>query len=124
MVYPVFPKPRWRIFNTRGSKKTLDFGMRPSAICHTTQRDAAQRTIESRTWRKNMPGIVHSFKKVTRLEIVWRNSNPVRRYLRRHCFKRTDERTLYLSLEFVGDGPTGYWTTLSGLEVVLGGRMA
>jgi hypothetical protein len=71
-----------------------------------------------------MLGVISEFRRVAAMEIVWRNPNAVRRYRRRHSFKRTGERTLYLLQEFVGDGPTGYWTTLSGLEVVLGGRIA
>lgn len=57
------------------------------------------------------------------MEIVWRNPNAVRRHLRRHSFERAGERARYILQEFVEDGQTGYWTTLSGLEVV-GGRMA
>ena len=71
-----------------------------------------------------MLGIVDSFKKVTRLEIVWRNPNAVRHHRRRHSIERAGERARYLLQEFVEDGPTGYWTTLSGFEVVLGGRVA
>lgn len=59
----------------------------------------------------------------TNLEIVWRNPKPVPQR-RRHSFERVDGRALYILEEFVEDGHFGYWATISGLEVVLGGRAA
>jgi len=70
-----------------------------------------------------MLGVMTGFTRVAAMEIVWRNPNAVRRHLRRHSFERAGERARYILQEFVEDGQTGYWTTLSGLEVV-GGRMA
>ena len=71
-----------------------------------------------------MLGVITGFSGVAAMEIVWRNPNAVRRHRRRHSFERAGERARYILQEFVEDGQTGYWTTLSGLEVVLGGRIA
>jgi hypothetical protein len=71
-----------------------------------------------------MLGVITGFKGVAAIEIVWRNPNAVRRLRRRHSFERAGERVRYILQEFVEDGPTSYWTTLAGLEVVLGGRIA
>jgi hypothetical protein len=61
---------------------------------------------------------------VASMEIAWRNPKQVRQNPRRHTFEHAGERALYILQEFVEDGQTGYWTTLSGLEVVVGGRAA
>jgi hypothetical protein len=58
------------------------------------------------------------------LEIVWRNPERMRSHRRRHSFECTGERTLYILQEFVEDGQAGHWTTISDLEVVVGGRAA
>jgi hypothetical protein len=71
-----------------------------------------------------MLGVISGFRGVAAMEIVWRNPNAVRRQRRRHSFERAGKRVRYILQEFVEDGQTGYWTTLSGLEVVLGGRIA
>ncbi|HWY58635.1 MAG TPA: hypothetical protein VNZ03_29495 [Terriglobales bacterium] len=71
-----------------------------------------------------MLGIISGFRRVAAMEIVWRNPNAVSRHPRRHSLERAGERARYILQEFVEDGQTGYWTTLSGLEVVLGGRIA
>jgi len=71
-----------------------------------------------------MLNVMTGFRRVAAMEIVWRNPNAVRRHRRRHSFERAGERACYILQEFVEDGPTGYWTTLSDLEVVLGGRIA
>jgi len=61
---------------------------------------------------------------VASMEIAWRNPNQVRQNPRRHTFERAGEHAVYILQEFVEDGQTGYWATLSGLEVVVGGRAA
>jgi hypothetical protein len=71
-----------------------------------------------------MLGITGGGKNVTALEIAWRNPNSVRRHPRRHSFERAGERARYILQEFVEDGQAGYWTTISDLEVVAGGRAA
>ncbi len=71
-----------------------------------------------------MLGFLAGYKNVTTIGIVWRNPNQVRRNRRRHSFESTDEHALYILQEFVLDGQTGHWTTISGLEVVVGGRAA
>lgn len=58
------------------------------------------------------------------LEIVWRNPDRVRACRRRHNFERMGECNVYIMQEFVEDGQTGYWATISGLEVLAGGRAA
>lgn len=60
---------------------------------------------------------------VPALEIAWRNPNPVPRHRRRHSFAGSD-RSVYIQQEFVTDGEVGHWTTISNLEVVVGGRAA
>jgi hypothetical protein len=71
-----------------------------------------------------MLDIISGFRKAAAMEIVWRNPNAVRRHRRRHSFECAGEGARYILQEFVEDGQTGYWTTLPGLEVVLGGRIA
>jgi len=71
-----------------------------------------------------MLGAITGFRSVAAMEIVWRNPKAVRRHRRRHSFERAGERARYILQEFVEDGHTGYWSTLAGLEVVLGGRIA
>jgi len=62
---------------------------------------------------------------VTSMEIAWRNPNQVRQNPRRHSFDRTGERALYILQEFVvEEGQSGYWATISGFEVMAGGRAA
>lgn len=70
-----------------------------------------------------MLGIVRGTKLVS-LEIVWRNPNRVRAHRRRHSFQGASEHPVYIMQEFIEDGQNGYWTTVSGLEVVAGGRVA
>ncbi len=58
------------------------------------------------------------------LEIVWRNPNRVRPHRRRHTLEAGRQRAFYILQEFAENGHLGYWTTISDLEVVLGGRAA
>jgi hypothetical protein len=60
----------------------------------------------------------------TSLHIVWRNPNSVRRLPRRHTLEPPSQGSHYILQEFVQDGRLSYWTTLSDLEVVAGGRAA
>lgn len=71
-----------------------------------------------------MLGILGAGKNVTSMEIAWRNPIQVRQNPRRHSFERTGERALYILQEFVEDGQSGYWATISGFEVMAGGRAA
>jgi hypothetical protein len=80
--------------------------------------------VQSNVEAKNMMGILSGSKNVTTMEIVWRNPNRVRPSSRRHSVERAGERAIYILQEFVQDGQLGFWTTLSGLEVVVGGRAA
>lgn len=57
------------------------------------------------------------------LRIVWRNPNAVGSHRRRHSFLQAKDCALYIMQEFVQDGLLSYWTTVSGLEVVTGGRV-
>jgi hypothetical protein len=58
------------------------------------------------------------------LRIVWRNPDPVRHRSRRRSRQQENDRTLYILQEFVADGFFGYWTTISALEMLIGGRAA
>jgi len=71
-----------------------------------------------------MKGIMPEAKKRASPEIVWRNPDWVRTCRRRHNFEQLGECAVYIVQEFVGDGQTGYWATISGLEVLAGGRAA
>jgi hypothetical protein len=68
--------------------------------------------------------IVNSSKKDASPKIVWRNPRQARSGRRRHSFQAAGERALYVVQEFVGDTWSGHWATISGLEVVVGGRAA
>jgi len=57
-------------------------------------------------------------------EIVWRNPEPVKHTLRRHSLEKGSNYALYVLQELVDDGCLGYWTTISDLEVLVGGRAA
>jgi hypothetical protein len=58
------------------------------------------------------------------LQVVWRNPKAVGNHRRRHSVEQQKERVFYLVQELVEDGRFGYWTTISDLEVVAGGRAA
>ena len=60
---------------------------------------------------------------MTTLGIVWRNPT-VPAHRQRHTFERLGEGAMYILREFVRDGRLGYWTTISTLEVLAGGRAA
>ncbi len=61
---------------------------------------------------------------IASMEIAWRNPNQVRQNPRRHSVERAGEHAIYILQEFVQDGQFGHWSTISGLEVVVGGRAA
>ena len=71
-----------------------------------------------------MLGFLAGCKNLTTMGIVWRNPDQVRRNRRRHSFEPTGKGALYILQEFVEDGQSGHWATISGLEVVVGGRAA
>ena len=60
---------------------------------------------------------------MTTLGIVWRNPT-VPAHRQRHTFERLGEGAMYILREFVRDEQLGYWTTISTLEVLVGGRAA
>jgi len=72
---------------------------------------------------KIMMGILSGSKNVTSMGIVWRNPDR-RRNRRRHSVECAGEHAIYIQQEFVWDGELGHWATISGLEVVVGGRAA
>lgn len=61
---------------------------------------------------------------MTKFEIVWRNPETVKAAPRRHSLEPSDKHELYILQEFVDDGYLGYWTTISDLEVLVGGHAA
>jgi hypothetical protein len=61
---------------------------------------------------------------MAKVEIVWRNPEPVKHTLRRHSLQRDSNHALYVLQELVDDGNLGYWTTIFDLEVLVGGRAA
>jgi len=71
-----------------------------------------------------MLSIIVGLKRRPALEIVWRNPNLARRLRRRQNLESADERSVYIMQEYVRYGDLGFWTTLSSLEVVAGGRRA
>jgi len=73
---------------------------------------------------KTMMGFLSGCKNVTAIEIAWRNPNQMRRNRRRHSVEHAGESVVYILQEFVQDGRLGHWATISGLEVVVGGRAA
>lgn len=82
-------------------------------------------TVEGRTLEaKAMMGIMNGAKELGSPEIIWRNPHRVRTRRRRHNFECMGEYAMYIVQEFVEVGHTGYWATISGLEVLAGGRAA
>ena len=71
-----------------------------------------------------MMGIISGSKNVTTMGVVWRNPYQLRRNRRRHSVEHGGEHAIYILQEFVQDGELGHWATISGLEVVMGGRAA
>jgi hypothetical protein len=61
---------------------------------------------------------------MAKFEIVWRNPEPLKHTPRRHTLERDSSHALYVLQEFVDDKYLGYWTTISDLEVLVGGRAA
>jgi hypothetical protein len=62
---------------------------------------------------------------MAKFEIVWRNPEPVKDTpRRRHSLEKGSNHALYVLQELVDDGCLGYWTTISDLEVLVGGRAA
>jgi len=69
-----------------------------------------------------IPWQMSNVKKISTLEIVWRNPNRVRGR-RRHTVA-CDDHCSYVLQEFVQDEHRGHWGTISSLEVLSGGRAA
>jgi len=70
-----------------------------------------------------IPWQMSNVKKISTLEIVWRNPNRVRGR-RRHTFACGADQCWYVLQEFVQDDHRGHWGTISSLEVLSGGRAA
>ena len=69
--------------------------------------------------------IAFGIRGIPSLEIVWRNPNPVHTVRRRQSVERVDDTAFCYTLqEFVEDGDAGHWTTISDLEVLVGGQAA
>ena len=110
----------------QGCGQTVQKVRRPSNLFESVRAIIATVKDQSRTWRKIMTTLemICGFKSAAKPEIVWRNPRTVRSHRRRHTFERAGRRALYIQQEFVDDGRFGYWTTISDLEVVIGGRAA
>ena len=61
---------------------------------------------------------------MAKFQIVCRTPEPVKHTTRRRGLERGNDHSLYALQEFVDDGNLGYWTTISDLEVLFGGRAA
>ena len=61
---------------------------------------------------------------MAKLEIVWRNPEPVKYAPRRHRLGKGSQHTLYILQEFVCDGNLSHWETIADLEVLIGGMAA
>lgn len=58
------------------------------------------------------------------LEIVWRNPKPPRRQQRWEQIKQDSETAHYVVQEFVSTSAGSFWTAMSSLEMIVGGRAA
>jgi len=121
-IIPQYPKRVTYSLDMRGSQKTLHLVMR-------SHRRFAKLPIVDGTTRiddggGNMFEVLLGGTNVASMEIAWRNPKQVRQNPRRHSVERAGEHAVYILQEFVEDGRAGYWATLSGLEVVAGGRAA
>ncbi len=58
------------------------------------------------------------------LEIVWRNPKPPQRRQRWEQINQNSRTARYLVQEFVSTPIGSFWTTMSSLELVPGGRAA
>ena len=54
----------------------------------------------------------------SKLEIVWRNPQPVRRGHRCELVKRGSNSTIYIVQEFLSTGEHGFWNTTCRLQVI------
>jgi hypothetical protein len=61
---------------------------------------------------------------MAKLEIVWRNPEPVKYAPRRHSLGKGSQHRLYILQEFVCDGNLSHWETIADLEVLIGGMAA
>lgn len=58
------------------------------------------------------------------LEIVWRNPQPPQRRQRWEQFKQNSGTAHYVVQELVSTSAGSFWTAMSSLEIVPGGRVA
>ena len=61
---------------------------------------------------------------MTKIEIVWRNPEPVKQTQRMQSLEESSDHALYAVQEFVENGCLSYWTTICDFEVLDGGRAA
>jgi len=61
---------------------------------------------------------------MTKIEIVWRNPEPVKQAQRKQSLEESRDHALYVVQEFVETGCLSYWTTIRDFEVLAGGRAA
>jgi hypothetical protein len=58
------------------------------------------------------------------LEIVWRNPSPLQRRQRWEQVKQISGNARYVVQEFVSTSAGSFWTAMSSLEILPGGRAA
>ena len=61
---------------------------------------------------------------MTKIELVWRNPEPVKQTQRKQSLEESSDHALYAVQEFVENGCLSYWTTICDFEVLAGGRAA
>lgn len=61
---------------------------------------------------------------MTKIEIVWRNPEPVKQTQRKQSLEESSDHALYAVQELVENGYLSYWTTICDFEVLAGGRAA
>ena len=96
----------------------------PRLHVHGAKHFAIRYTTGSRVTAMRILEMICGRKSAATLQVVWRNPKAVAFHRRRHTFEQQNKRAFYLLQEFVEDGRFGYWTTISDLEVVAGGRAA
>lgn len=61
---------------------------------------------------------------MSKLEIVWRNPEPITHTRRQHTVDQRDDHTLWTFQEGIECEGITYWTTICNFEVWRGGRAA
>jgi hypothetical protein len=65
-----------------------------------------------------------AMKQTATLEIVWRNPKPPLRQQRWEQIKQDSEAAHYVVQELVSTSAGSFWTAMSSLEIIAGGRAA